>query len=362
MASLYVLTITAYSYYLLRCILTVYQVDETRCHRLAVEFWSDSGYDVVSTTATDNRAVTSLALATSNTLRSGGCNITISRDLDAPTRKAALTPAAEVAELVEELLAKLVAAEAKTKEAAPTPAEEVMEARKKEEAADVKNLAARAAPKPAAPYLEELKYCLGHMDDSDSEFTRNPTWLATCFSAAKEAVENSKSFLIDQKQTTRCATRGGDTSKRKRAAVGKLEPGKDLAANFECTLVPLAGLFNAWYLHQATPLELHKAPPGTGVLFPESRSAGGPVNGGCISTQNRKLYVFICAEDGSKLKKCMQHDLGGHVGQQGHNPMHYSLLTLTTHCLLLAIHYSLLTLTAYYRLPVGSMQQAVCSV
>ena len=200
------------------------------------------------------------------------------------------------------------------------------------------------------------------MDDSDSEFTRNPTWLATCFSAAKEAVENSKSFLIDQKLTTRCATRGGDTSKRKRAAVGKLEPGKDLAANFECTRVPLAGLFNAWYLHQATPLELHKAPPGTGVLFPESRSAGGPVNGGCISTQNRKLYVFICAEDGSKLKKCMQHDLGGHVGQQGHNPMHYSLLTLTTHCLLLAIHYSLLTLTAYYRLPVGSMQQAVCSV
>jgi hypothetical protein len=270
--------------------------------------------------------------------------------------------AAEVAELVEELLAELVAAEAKTKEAAPTPAEEVMEARKKEEAADVKNLAARAAPNLAAPYLEQLKNCLDHMDDSDSEFTRNPTWRATCFSAAKEAVENSKSFLIDQKLTTRCATRGGDTSKRKRAAVGKLEPGKDLAANFERTLVPLAGLFNAWYLHQATPLELHKAPPGTGVLFPESRSAGGPVNGGCISTQNRKLYVFICAEDGSKLKKCMQHDLGGHVGQQGHNPMHYSLLTLTTHCLLLAIHYSLLTLTAYYRLPVGSMQQAVCSV
>ena len=251
MASLWVLTITAYSYYLLRCILTVYQVDETRCHRLAVGFWVGCGYDVVSTTATDNRAVTSLALATSNTLRSGGCNITISRDLDAPTRKAALTPApvkaaaaraeeeakkrrrrrrgeggearvaeaeapkpgpreedelgkrpryselthiptaaeevkaakkvaeeeaAEVAELVAELLAKLVAAEAKTKEAAPTPAEEVMEARKKEEAADVKNLAARAAPNLAAPYLEQLKNCLDHMDDSDSEFTRNPTW------------------------------------------------------------------------------------------------------------------------------------------------------------------------------------------
>ena len=115
------------------------------------------------------------------------------------------------------------------------------------------------------------------------------------------------------------------------------------------------------YLHQATPLELHEAPPGTDVLFPERRSAGDPVND-YILTENRKLYIFICAEGGSKLKECMQRDLGGRFGQQGHNPMHYSLLTLTTHCLLLAIHYSLLTLTAYYRLPVGSMQQAVCSV
>ena len=334
MASLWVLTITAYSYYLLRCILTAYQVDETRCHRLAVGFWVGCGYNVVSTTATDNRAVTSLALATSNTLRSGGCNITISRDLDAPARKAALTPAAEVAEWVEELLAKLVAAEAKTKEAAPTP---------------------------AAPYLEKLKYFLEHIDDSDSEFMGIPTWMATCDSAAKEAVENSKPFLIDQKQTTRCATRGGGTFKRKRGAVGNLETPKDLAAAFESTLVPLAGLFNAYYLHQATPLELHEAPPGTDVLFPERRSAGDPVND-YILTENRKLYIFICAEGGSKLKECMQRDLGGRVGQQGHNPMHYSLLTLTTHCLLLAIHYSLLTLTAYYRLPVGSMQQAVCSV
>ena len=294
MASLYVLTITAYSYYLLRCILTVYQVDETRCHRLAVEFWSDSGYDVVSTTATDNRAVTSLALATSNTLRSGGCNITISRDL-------------------------------------------------------------------TTHHLEQLKNCLEHMDDFDSEFTRMQTWMAICDSAAKEAVTNSERFLIAQKQTTRCATRGGGTSKRKRAAVGKLEPGKDLAANFESRLVPAAGLFNSWCLHQAVPLDLHEVFPDTGVVFPERRSAGDPVNDS-ILTENRKLYVFICAEGGSKLKECMQRDLGGRVGQQGHNPMHYSLLTLTTHCLLLAIHYSLLTLTAYYRLPVGSMQQAVCSV
>jgi hypothetical protein len=323
MASLWVLTITAYSYYLLRCVLTVYQVDETRCHRLAVGFWSSCGYDVCATL--DNRVVRSQEPETSNTLLSGGCNIQISRDLGAPTS---------------------------AKIPAPTPAE-------------VKDAAAArlaAKVKPEAPYLEQLKNCLEHMDDSDSEFTRNPTWLATCESAAKEAVDNSKPFLVAQKLTTRCATRGCDTSKRKRGAVGKVEPGKDAAANFESTLVPLAGLFNAWCLHQAIPLELHEAPPGTDVLFPERRSAGGPVSGKRILTQNRKLYVFIFAEDGSKLKECMQRDLGGRAGQQGHNPMHYSLLTLTTHCLLLAIHYSLLTLTAYYRLPVGSMQQAVCSV
>ena len=146
MASLLVLTITAYSYYLLRCILNVYQVDETRCHRLAPEFWSSCGYTIVS--AIENRVVSSEELGTPNIQRSGGCNIQISRAVGAPTQEAAPTPA------------EVKAAAARAEEEAKEKAKEAVGVK----AATARVAESEAALKPAAREKKhELQKKLGKM-------------------------------------------------------------------------------------------------------------------------------------------------------------------------------------------------------
>jgi hypothetical protein len=147
MASLWVLTITAYSYYLLRCILNVYQVDETRCHRLAAWLWSSCGYTIFS--AIENRVVSSEELGTPNIQRSGGCNIQISRAVGAPTQEAAPTPA------------EVKAAAARAEEEAKKKEKE-----KAKEAAGVKAATARAVEAveaEAAARKHKLQTQLGKM-------------------------------------------------------------------------------------------------------------------------------------------------------------------------------------------------------
>jgi len=106
---------------------------------LAAEFWSSCGYTIFSTTA--NRVVSSEELDAPNIRDSGGCDILISRAVDAAPTPAEVKAAAARAE-----------EEAKKKEK-----------EKAKEAAGVKAATARAVEAEAAARKRELQTQLGKM-------------------------------------------------------------------------------------------------------------------------------------------------------------------------------------------------------